>query len=237
MSNWIITDDLKLQKTPGYERLFDSLGDKKINGMWYGALSGVNYLLFACNGHVYKHESGVNTDIGIIKDAYPTTFWVTNNTVYIMDGDEFYSWAGTGNISTVTGYVPTVFTAAPPTGGGTILESLNYLTGRKIQKFSGDGVTPVYQLAELDITTVNSVKVGGVVQTVDTDYTVNLVGGTINFVTEPGVGVNNVEIEWTKTISGDRDRITNCRYFGGVYYSRMWLFGNPNYKNTRYVSA
>jgi hypothetical protein len=239
MKNWLVTDDYKLQKAFGYEELFDSLGAHKINGMWYGSLNGTPHFVFACNGHIYEHNlaTGVNTDLGTVADAYPTTFFVSNNTVYILDGTDMYSWAGSGSIAVVPGYVPTVYTAAPPTGGGTMLESINYLTGAKTQKFSGDNAATVYQLAELAIDSVDSVYVGGVLMTVTTDYTVNLTNGTVTFVVAPATGVNNVVITWTKEVSGDRERITNNMYYGGVYYARYWLFGNPNYKNTRFVSG
>ena len=93
----------------GYAELFPSLGAHKINGMWYGTLSGTAHLIFACNGHIYEHdlETGDNTDLGTVADTYPTTFFVSNNTVYIMDGADLYSWAGSGDITSVAGYVPT----------------------------------------------------------------------------------------------------------------------------------
>ncbi len=239
MKNWIITDDHKLSKMYGYAELFPSLGAHKINGMWYGTISGTSRLIFACNGHIYEHdlETGDNTDLGTVADTYPTTFFVSNNTVYIMDGADLYSWAGSGDITSVAGYVPTVFTAAPPTGGGTMLESINYLTGKKTQKFSGNGSATVFQLAELGIDSVDSVYVNGELQEVDTHYTVNLTNGTVSFVNCPSTGVNNVVITWTKEVEGDRDTIVKNRYYGGVYYARYWVFGNPDHKNTRYPTG
>jgi hypothetical protein len=239
MSNWIITDDMKLQKMYGYARLFPSLGAHRINGMWYGALAGADHFLFACNGHVYECNlnTGANTDLGALTDAFPTSFWVTNNTVHIMDGTDLYAWSGTGSIAPVAGYTPTVFTASPPSGGGTILESLNYLSGKKTQKFSANGIATVYQLAEYSIASVDSVYVNGVLKTVTVDYTVNLANGTVIFVTAPATGTNNVIVTWLKVTAGDRELITNNRYFGGVFYSRFWLFGNADHKNTRYVSG
>lgn len=238
MSNWLITDDYKLQKMFGYEEIFDSLGEHEINGGWYGQLSDTYYFVFSCNGKVYSHNltTGVNTDIGNIKDSH-TMFFVDNNTLYIFDGDDIYKWTGTGNISTVVGYVPTVTTATPPTGGGMLLEDINYITGQKIQKFSGDGITAVFQLLELDVNSVDEVKVGGVVLTVDTEYTVDLKSGTVSFMSEPPNVANNVIITFTKETTGDRGLIAKNTYYGGVYYSRTWIFGNPDQKNTRYPSG
>jgi len=239
MKNWVITDDYKLQKMHGYCQLFATLGAHKINGTWYGTLSGTAHLIFACNGHIYEHNlsTHANTDLGAVVDANPTTFFVSNNTVYIMDGTDLYSWAGTGSIAAVAGYVPTVYTAAPPTGGGTLLESINYLIGQKTQKFSGNSSATVYQLAELAIGSVDTVYVGGGLKTVTTDYTVSLTNGTVTFVSAPTTGVNNVIITWTKTVAADRGTITKNRYYGGVYYARYWLFGNPDHKATRYPSG
>ena len=239
MSNWIITNDNKLRKMFGYTQLFATLGAHKINGMWHGSLSGTAHLIFACNGHVYEHNltTAANTDLGAVVDAFPTTFFVANNTIYIMDGTDLYSWAGTGSIATVAGYVPTVYTAAPPTGGGTMLESINYLTGKKTQKFSGNGSATVFQLAELGIDSVDSVYVGGVLKSEGTDYTVSKPNGTVTFTAAPATGVNNVPITWTKTVTGDRNTIVKNRCYGGVYYARYWIFGNADHKNTRYPSG
>lgn len=239
MSNWMITDDLKLKKMFGYKQLFASLGTHKINGMWYGLLNGTAHLIFACNGFIYEHNltTHVNTSLGAVVDAYPTNFFTSNNTLYILDGTEYYQWTGTGSISTVVGYSPTVFTAAPPTGGGTILESMNYLSGQKTMKFSANGSATVYQLPEYNISSIDTVTVNGVVKTVTTHYTVNLTLGTVTFLTAPTTGVNNVVITWTKVTAGDRQLVTKNNYYGGMYYSRMWLFGNPDHKNTRYPSG
>ena len=232
MSNFLITDDEKLQKQFGYIHQNEATG-QKINGAWYGSLNGVNHFLYARGGKVYKLDG---TEIGAIVDSYPTTFFVTNNVVYILDGTEMYQWDGV-TFSVVAGYVPTVYTAAPPTGGGTMLEGINYLTGKKAMKFSGNGTATLYQLNETDIDSVDSVYVGGALMTVATDYTVNLTAGTISFVSAPVTGVNNVMVTWTKVVAGDRQRITNCRYYGGSYYARFWLFGNHLHRNTRYVSG
>lgn len=236
--NWMVTDDQKLQKMFGYTHL-NAATSQKINGIWYGSLNGVSHLIFARGGHVYEHNltTHADTDLGTIVDAFPTTFFVNNNTVYIMDGTDYYSWSGSGSISTVTGYSPTVFTAAPPTGGGTMLESINYLTGQKTQKFSANGSATVYQLPELSIGSVDTVVVNGSPKTVTTDYTVNLTNGTVTFVTAPTTGVNNVVITWTKVEAGDRQIITKNKYYGGAYYARYWIYGNPDHKNTRYCSG
>jgi hypothetical protein len=237
LSNWLITDDQKLAKQYGYIHL-NELAEAKVNGIWYGSLNGVSHLLFARGGKVFEHnlETDVDTELGTIVDAYPATFFVTNNTVYIMDGTGLYSWDGE-TFQVVEGYIPTAFTAAPPTGGGTILEGINYLTGKKKMKFSGDGESTVFQLPELNIDSFDELRVGAAIKTKDVDYTYDLVNGTFTLVDPPITGVNNVEPTWTKEEEGNRERITNCRFYGGQYYARFWLYGNAEFKNTRFCSG
>lgn len=238
MSNWIITDDLKLQKAFGYRHLTEAVIGKKVNGMWYGYLNGVPHLLFARGGKVYELdlEDEVEHDLGTVEDKYPTTFFATNNTVYIMDGNDFYYWDGE-TFGTVEGYVPTVFTAAPPWGGGTVLEGINYLTGTKKMRFSADGNATLFQLPEYNIDSVDLVVVNGVEKEEGTDYTVDLVNGNVSFPAPISEGVNNVEVTWTKDVPEYRKTITKNMYYGGVYYARHWIYGNPDHRNTRYCSG
>ncbi|HAA25277.1 MAG TPA: hypothetical protein DCE11_04045, partial [Ruminiclostridium sp.] len=238
MSNWIITDDRKLKKAYGYKSLNAKVPGQRINGMWYGPLHGEYHLIFAKGGKVYEYDFDTESEIelGTVVDAYPTTFFATNNVVYILDGTEFYSWDGE-TFQVVSGYVPTVFTAAPPYGGGTILESMNYLTGTKKMRFSSDGESTLYQLNEFDIDSVDKVIVGTQEMEEDTDYTVNLESGQVVFEEPPPLGVNNIEITWTKFDPEMRKLITNCRFYGGIYYARHWLFGNPKRRNTRFSSG
>jgi|LSQX01.3.fsa_nt_gb hypothetical protein len=238
MSNWTITDDLKLKKQYGYKSLNASVAGKKVNGMWWGKINGVDHFLFARGGKVYEYDFTAKTEveIGTIVDAYPTTFFASNNVVYILDGTEFYQWDGT-TFKQVEGYVPLVVSGAPPTGGGTLVEGINYISGKKKMKFSADGNRSLFQLMEDNIDSVDSVFIGPDEQGAGVDYTVDLTYGTVSFVNPPPEGANNIEISWTKEDAEFRKRITNCRYYGGVYYARFWLFGNPNYRNTRFPSG
>jgi len=146
MSNWMITDDLKLKKQYGYKSLNAKVAGKKVNGMWWGKIHGVDHFLFARGGKVYEYDFTAKTEveIGTIVDAYPTTFFASNNVVYILDGTEFYQWDGT-TFKVVEGYVPLFATAVPPYGGGTIVEGINYITGKKKIRFSADGDATLLQ--------------------------------------------------------------------------------------------
>jgi len=224
--NFRLTGDYKLRKREGYAELFASLGVFNVQGIWYGKLSGTYYLLFAANGNIYKHVAGVNTSVGTLTDA-KTYFFAFDEKVYMLNGSEYKSWDGT-TFQDVSGYVPLIATATPPSGGGTDNEGLNLLTGEKRQTFSADGTATEYQLRELILTSVDVVKVGGVIKVADTDYTVNLTTGKVTFTTAPVVGVDNIDIQWTKG-TGQRSEVTDHKYsmfFGGKNDSRIFMYGN-----------
>lgn len=226
MTNYRLTENYKLRKREGYEELFATLGVHDVQGMWYGKLSGTFYLLFACNGNVYKSVAGVNTSIGTLTDA-KTHFFSFADKVYMINGTDYKSWDGT-TFATVAGYIPLIATATPPTGGGTANETINLLTGKKRQTFSGDAAAVAYQLAETSLTSVDVVIVDGVTKATPADYSVNLTTGVVTFVSAPATGVDNVDIQWTKG-SGSRSEITANKFamlFGGQNDSRVFAYGD-----------
>lgn len=239
MVNWRVTENFKLKKRYGYEPLFDNLGSE-IKGMWYGSINGTYHFLFACNGHIYEHDLtlGTNIDLGTLTDA-KTFFFAFNDALYIMNGYEYKKWTGTGNIVDVVGYRPKIAIGTPPSGGGTLYEDINLLTGSKHQTFSADGTATAYFIAEQAITSIDFVKVNGETKTLSTDYTQDLTLGKITFTTAPITGQDNVDIGWTKG-TGQRDLVYKNRkalIFGGQSDSRVHIFGNVEKKNFEYFSA
>lgn len=229
MTNFRLTENYKLRKREGYEELFASLGAYDIQGMWYGKISGTYHFLFACNGNVYTHnlDTGTNTSIGTLTDA-KTFFFAFGDKVYMLNGHEYKSWDGT-TFGEVAGYVPLIATATPPAGGGTDNEGINLLTGKKRQWFSGDGTATVYQLRETNITSVDSVEVGGVAKTVGSEYSVDLTAGTVTFTVAPPSGTpDNVAIQWTKG-TGSRTEVTAHKFamfYGGQNDTRVFIYGD-----------
>lgn len=225
--NFKITDNYKLKKISGYKQLFASIGAHNVKGMWYGKISGTYHFLWACNGHIYKWTGTTNTDLGTLTDA-TTSFFEYGSAVYILNGHEYKKWTGTGTISDVTGYVPLVYTATPPSGGGTFNESINLLTGKKHQTFSGNNSSRVFYLAETNITSVDAVYLDGILQTLTTHYTVGTTAGTVTFVSTPLTGQDNVDIYWTKG-TGSRAEVYENKYaeiYGGANDTRVFLYGD-----------
>ncbi|QGZ99436.1 hypothetical protein [Dehalobacter restrictus] len=238
MKNWRVTDGGKLKKMEGYAPLFTSLGTGKIQGQWYGKVTGTFYHLFAYGGSIYKRTSGTNTIIGTMTDA-PTSFFFFNEKVYMKNGHEYKSWDGT-TFADVAGYRPKIAISTPPGGGGTLYEETNRLTGAKHQTFSPSGTLTAYQLAETAITSVDFVYDGTTLKTAGTDYTVNLTTGIVTFTTAPTAGTpNSIDIGWTKG-TGDRASILGClfaRVYGGANDSRVFIFGNDTTRNRLYYTG
>lgn len=235
-----ITENYKARKREGYTQLFNSIANKSIQGLWYGKIINAFHFLFACNGHVYKHDltTNTNTDLGTLTDA-KTFFFAFNDIVYILNGSEYKKWTGTGTIVDVTGYRPKIAIGTPPGGGGTLFEGINLLTGAKYQTFSGNGTAKDFFIAEQAVNSIDFVKVNGVLKTITIDYTVDLTLGKITFVTAPSTGQDNVEIGWTKG-TGQRDLIVKNRkalIFGGQSDSRIHVWGNPSNKNVEYFTG
>ena len=242
MNNFYITNDFKLRKMYGYKSFWNF--ETTIKGMYSAILNNIHYLLVATNGKLYyflsdeldneedwdniqPHEIGsIGTD--------DCSFFAFDNKVYILCG-KYMSWDGTV-LKEVEGYIPKVFIATPPTGGGTEYEDINLLTGKKHQTFNGDGSSTVYQLAETNILSVDKVEVDG---QLTNDYTVNLEDGIVTFTTAPSNNLDNVDIYWNKN-NNSRHFIEKMKFgtiFGGDVDTRVFLYGNPDERNRiRYSS-
>jgi hypothetical protein len=243
MTNWRLVDEYKPRVIEGYSELFESIAsNKSIKGMWYGEVNNAYHFLFACNGHVYDLDLSDNTydDLGTLTDAY-TNFFFFDSKVYIQNGNKYYSWAGTGSIAEVAGYVPLVAVNTPPAGGGTNYEGINVLIGSKRQWFSGDATAVDYFIAEQNVNSIDYVKnlVTGTNYTVTTDYTVDLTAGKVHFTSAPADLENNVEIKWTKG-TGNRSAIEGCKaavIYNGANDTRVFMWGNSANQNRRYHSG
>ena len=223
MRNFRITKEGHLQKRPGYKTMIDC--GAKIQGLWNGNVGGTEYTLASAGGKVYKLDLTLETktEIGTIATAR-TSFFGFGGKVYILDGTGYYSWNGT-TFASVSGYIPCVYTATPPAGGGTAYEGVNKLTAKKSQQFSADGTATLYQLAETGIVSVDNVTVGGVETTA---YTANLTTGAVTFTTAPTTGINDVQIWWTGS-ANDRAKINAMKFaeqYNGTTDNRVFLYGD-----------
>ena len=215
-----------------------------VHGLWYGEINGQKSFVAHGGSKIYKF-----TAIGfeVIKDgvnnAKSSAFFMRSaddtGKIYILTGKEFLSYDGT-TIKNVAddGYVPTILISRNPTGGGTLYESVNLISGKRTESFLGNDTDKTYQLSANKIDSIDKVEVlnssGEKVTT--TAYTSDLTTGKVTFtaVQKPIVtGQDNVFITYTKTVEGYADRINKCTIsdlYGLGGSNRVFLSGNPDYK-------
>ena len=217
LENWQVTPQYHLKVRPGMQAMETFQG--AVRGLWHGFVAGEEVTLCAADGGVWKISEG-KTRLGNITDA-PTTFFGFNNKVYMLNGHEYLSWDGAGSVKTVDGYIPCVVTAASPKGGGTTLENINRLTGKRRVRFSADGESTKYVLPESGLSSIDLVYVEGTETAAEKDAA----AGTVTFSTAPAAGSNNVEIYYTAPNSL-RSQVTAMRYwefFNGANDTRVFL--------------
>lgn len=218
--------------------------EKPINGMWYGEINGQKSFIAHGGTKIYKFSAlGYEVIKEDVNNAKSTAFFMRSaddtGKIYIQTGREFLEFDGTTvkNVSE-NAHVPTILISRNPTGGGTVYEAVNLLTGKRAEHFLGNDTDKVYQLSANKLDSVDKVEVlnsnGEKVET--TEYTADLTTGKITFTEakKPVVsGQDNVFITYTKTIEGYADRINKCTIadlYGLGGSNRVFLSGNPEYK-------
>ena len=188
MRNWRVTREGSLQVRPGYEALCTLAQNQPVLGLWAGAVAGEDRLLALCGGHVWELSgpaagTGTAQDLGAVEGEH-AFFFGFGQKAYLLTGSEYYVWDGEGGFAAVEGYVPLVAVASPPAGGGTLLEGVNKLNGKRRQRFSPDGTSTVFQLSETDIDQVLSVEGTDITWSADTAK------GTVTFASAPAQGTD-----------------------------------------------
>ena len=246
MFNFRVTSGLQLKKREGWKVLFSGLTGN-VQGSWYGKINDISYFLFVNNCRLYKGNltDGTKTELWHFTSApvewdAPTRFLQFGTKVYMNNGGEYLSFDG-NTVQNVIGYRPKTYISAVPGGGvgGSPFEQINVLNGLRHKTFNADGTSTAYIMDEKSNTSIDFVKVNGVLKTLGVDYTVNATFDTVTFSIAPAIGEDNVDIGWTHG-TGQRDLIEKCRFsmdYSGKTDSRVFLWGNADYKNRRFWSG
>ena len=217
--------------------------EQPINGIWYGEINGQKSFIAHGGTKIYKFTA-VNFEVikEDVNNAKSTAFFMRSSDdtgkIYILTGKEFLEYDGT-TVKKVSddGYVPTILISRNPTGGGTVYEAVNLITGKRTESFLGNETDKVYQLSANKIDSIDKVEVlNSNGEKVTAEYTADLTTGkvTFNAVQKPVVaGQDNVFITYTKNVEGYADRINKCTIsdlYGLGGSNRVFLSGNPDYK-------
>ncbi len=213
--------------------------DNSIFGHFFYEINDKTIEIVHSGTKLYKIEDGTVTQLFTGMKPFKSNFFVFNNILYIKDGINYLQYDGT-ELKEVIGYVPTTSISRNPKGGGTIYEDVNMLSKYRKNTFCADGESTDYYLDAQNIIGVGNVKVNGIDQTPNTDYTVNLTKGMVTFTNAPEspdtVGEDNVEITYIKEVSGYADRIKKCTLLT-VFDNRVFFSGNINHPNVLWHSS
>ena len=236
MRNFRITRDGNLQRRPGSKEIA-ALGTEPVRGIWNGNVGGVEQLVAACGGKLWRlwdeeTERFIPHEIGPISTENEVHFFGFANALYMVNGREYKVWDGE-TLTDVGGYRPLVTISVPPAGGGETLEQVNKLTGERRCWFSPDGSGTVFQLPEKGLLSLDYVKNLSTGEAIATDgYTADLQAGTVTFSTAPEAGTNTIEIGWTMG-ENFREQVLKMRWgelYAGTQDTRIFLYGDGSSK-------
>lgn len=236
-----------INKRYGFQKVYPiSLGVGKVNGLaWYSSGS----IIIAHNTFMYKQVgSSQPTLIYSGKADDRTNFFRFQNKIYAQDGTYYLEYDGITCTNVLSNpYIPTLDINRKPNGSNfDVSEGKNLIGAGFKDSFSADGTSTLYLMSyqNLDPTLV-TVVYNNVTYNENVSFTVNRITGTINFaagttpIGPPIMGVNNVVITAYKTIIGDAEKITKCKFnslFGGQNDTRVFFSGNPSNMNTVFYS-
>ncbi len=236
-------------KRPGYKCCVDSAFVGSPNGIFPYTREGVEHLLVHVGSHLlcYDCQDGeVENEVLIsseLNDA-PSDGFYLEGCFWLLDGRTFWRYDGEElTPASEYAYIPLTSIAREPLGGGRVLEAVNLLSGRRCNSFAADGVSKAFHL-DAQALDADEVKVlaDGVLLKEGEGFTVDRAAGVINFAAAPSKfsGVDNVTVEFCKTVEGYADRINRCRVaqmYGGRNDTRVFFTGNPDFPNCDWYSG
>lgn len=202
------------------------------NAPVYGVFFYKNIQLVHSGTKLYKVVNGTKTELFSGLSETESNSFVFEETWYFKDGKNYLQYDGT-TIKEVEGYVPTTSIGRRPSGGGTIHEDVNMLTGRRINTFLADGMSFDFFLdtKNLDTDFKPIVKVN---DEIVSGWTVDYTEGKISFTKAPDApltdGQDNVSVEFRKTVAKYKNIILNCTLLQ-VFDNRVFFSGNKDYPN------
>lgn len=235
MRNWKVTRDGNLQKRPGTSQVLSLVADrdKAVRGVWTGLIGGAQKVIAVVDDTVYSCFNGAwsATSVGTISNdnERPCMFGFSDK-LYIISNGHYYVFDGTTvtEVSASNAYVPLVAVAVPPAGGGTTLEQVNKLTGKRRVWFSPDGTATTFKLPETGLVSIDSAKLNGTAVTISSR---DLTNGTLTLSSAPAQGTSTLEVQYT-AVSVAASPVGNYKFaetYNGAQDTRVFLYGDGSY--------
>ncbi len=214
--------------------------DNTIYGLFFYTYSTIKHMIIHAGTSLfdYNMSTGETTTIKALgMNPAKSQFFIFDDILYIKDGINYLEYNGV-TCKEVEGYIPTTTISRTPKGGGVPYQEVNMLTGYRKNSFCSDGAETTYKL---DVETYEANTVTVWVNGVETTaFTESPLTGEITFSEPPPTpdtdGEDNVVIQFSKTISGYRNRINKCTLLA-VFDNRIFFSGNKDYPNTLWYSA
>ena len=223
-----------IETRPEIEKIINT--NENVYGIFFYRVNNVDHFIVHSGTSLYDYNFDTNV-LNCIKqngmNPRRSFSFIYNNILYIKDGINYLEYNGV-TVSEVVGYIPTTSISKAPSGGGTVHEEYNILTGLRKNSFVADGTSTIYD-CDVESFTSSSVKIWINDVEVSTGFTVNPTNGTVVFDSPPDVplsdGQDNVIIQFESTINGDRDIINKCTLLT-VFDNRVFFSGNQDYPST-----
>ena len=208
-----------------------------VYGLFFYTINQVDHMIIHCGVSLYDYNMKTKK-LKIIKEKgmniRKSQSFIYRNILYIKDGLNYLQYDGE-TCKEVIGYIPVTRRGSDPAGKGSTAQETNLLTGVRENSFCADGESTEYVLdeSELDAGYQEKVFINNVEKT--EGFTVDKVSGKVKFTTAPEKPLSdeqdNVVIRFSKTISGNRDKINKCTILE-VFDNRVFFSGNQDYPNT-----
>lgn len=236
--------------------------EPKVSGIWHGNVSGESVVVAASGNKVYKvwseNSAFFRTEIGTLdldaeKDFDGITFFGFSGFLYILTGEAFFVWDGTGNIKKIgsdeqEAYIPLVAVSIPPgeSGGGSSLQQANILTSKVRVWLSPEGTGTDFVLPgtvpDSSGFKVTDLTTGYIIPSSDYDVLWGSASGSgiigIKFESPPAAGENSIEIEYSG-VPDYGDAFSQGKLFHGMKFvelyngstdTRIFLYGDRSNK-------
>ena len=241
-----------IEKRNGYKILAWLGNNANINGIWNVDTVDGEYFVVHCGTKLYEMETDFSSYIEILEGLADRISQgvIINSKLLILDGKRaiVYDLLETNDrvkYLDEIGYIPTTQIARVPNGTASqSYDSINLLQDSRINLFTSNETDTIYQLAETNITKVETVEVLNenaewVEQSAITNYSVDLEKGQVIFkevIGNPPVDDrDNVRIKYKVVSESNKSQVNKCTIMSVYGYAgannRAFLAGNPDYAN------